>query len=90
MEIFDQISISSVVGSAAGGGTVVFLAKLYLQRAFKDLDNVVKTMHEVQKDLTAIAIRLEKIEKYDTLILEHEKKIAVLERMTSRCETLNP
>lgn len=90
MAIWNDVSISSIVGSAAGGGTMVFLAKLYLQKAFKDLDKVVSTMHSVQKDLVAIAIRLEKIEKYDMLILEHEKKIAVLERMTSRCGTLKP
>jgi len=91
MAIFDELSISSILGSAAGGGTVVILAKLYLQKTFKDLEIVVRTMHEVQRDLATIAVRLEKIEKYDGMLLEHEKKIAVLERLTSAChERHNP
>ena len=76
-----ELSLSSLLGSAAGGGTVVFLARLYLQRAFKDLDNVVVAMQRVQKDMATIAVRLEKFEKFDDLIREHEKKIAVLEKV---------
>ena len=76
-----ELSFSSLLGSAAGGGAVVFLAKLYLQRAFKDLDGVVLAMQRVQKDLATIAVRLEKFEKYDDMIRDHEKKIAVLEKV---------
>ena len=75
-----ELSISSLLGSAAGGGTVVLLAKLYLQRAFKDLNDVVQSMHEVHKELALIAEKLKVVEENDKILRDHETRIVLLER----------
>lgn len=75
-----ELSISSLLGSAAGGGTVVLLAKLYLQRAFQDLNDVVQSMHEVQKELALIAEKLKVVDQNDKVLRDHETRIVVLER----------
>ena len=76
-----EFPISALVGSAAGGGSVVFLAKLYLQRAFKDLDDVVDAMHEVQKELVTIAEKIKNVETNDKIIQNHETRLTVLENL---------
>jgi hypothetical protein len=81
-----DLDFSAMVGSAAGGGTVIFIAKLYLQRAFKDLDNVAKTMYKVQEELAIITTRLERFDKFDDMIHQHDRKIASLEKDVSLIE----
>lgn len=88
MEI--DFDMGSLLGSASGGGLVVVLAKLYLQRAFTELDQVVKTMHRVKEDLAAITVKLESIEKNDEIIRIHDRKIAKIEaRLNNNVTKIN-
>ena len=74
-----DFDFSSLFGSAAGGGAVVILARAYLQRAFSELDGLVKAMQSVQKELALIALKLEKIEKVDETLRDHDRKLTTLE-----------
>jgi len=74
-----EIDYSSLIGSAAGGGGVALLAKLYLQRAIKELDSTVATMQIIKEQLAGIAVTLDKMEKNDDIIRIHDRKIAFLE-----------
>jgi len=74
-----HLDLSSLVGSVASGAAVVLLAKLHLQKALRDLETVINEMQLVQRDLATFAIRLERIQKLETMLHAHEKKIAVLE-----------
>lgn len=76
------IDYGSLMGSIASGAAVVLLAKLHLQKALSDLENVVKEMHSVQRELAAFAIKIEQMQRLEAMLHVHEKKIAVLE---SKC-----
>lgn len=79
----NHIDIGSLIGTAmggmGGGGAVVFMAKAYLARTLAELDDVVLAMRHVQKELAAITVKLEKIEKNDELLRKHDRQIAALE-----------
>lgn len=81
--MIDQIDIGSLLGTAvggmSGGGAVILVAKAYLTRALKELDDVVHAMREVQRELAAITVKLDKIEKNDEMIRRHERQIITLE-----------
>ncbi len=78
-----NIDIGSLLGTAlggmGGGGAVVFIAKAYLARTLRELDDVVSAMKQVQRELAAITVKLEKIEKNDEIIRRHDRQIAALE-----------
>lgn len=76
-----HLDISALIGSLTSGAAVILLAKLYLQRASNDLENVISQMQEVQTHLATVAIRLETLQRLEETIQDHEKKIAVLESL---------
>lgn len=73
----------TAVGGAGGGGIVVMLAKTYLSRTMKELDQMVTAMKYVQEQLVALTIRLERIEQIEDLIRKHDRQIASLESRIS-------
>ena len=75
-----ELPLSGLLGSATGGGAVVFFAKLYLQRAFKELDTVVAAMNKVQKELAAITSQLRTVDENNHKIHEHDTRLALLEK----------
>jgi hypothetical protein len=75
----EHLDLSSILGSTAGGGVVAVMAKLYLQRALKDLEDVVKTMVEIKQELASRGVRLDRVERNEETIRVHDRKIAALE-----------
>jgi ABC-type phosphate transport system auxiliary subunit len=74
-----HFDFGQIVGSLSSGAAVVLLAKLHLQKALKDLENVVNEVNEVHKNLATIAVKLENLKKVENMLQAHEKKIAVIE-----------
>mgnify|MGYP003652395033 CR=1 FL=1 len=74
-----DLDLSSLLGSTAGGGMVTIMAKLYLQRSLKDLENAVKTLQEIKIELASRGARMDLIEKNEETIRIHDRKIAALE-----------
>lgn len=77
--MLEKLDLSSMAGPMASGGIVVFLAKLYLSRALKDLEDVVKNMSLVQKDLAIIAVRLSQHDKNEEIIKDLSKRMVLME-----------
>jgi hypothetical protein len=73
-----DIDVTPLLGGAGIGGLGVYLARLYLQRAFKDIDKLVETMQQVQIQLSLIVQRLQAIEESTKLIPHHDREIAAL------------
>lgn len=74
-----DFDLSSMIGSSVGGALVVFLAQFYFQRCFKEMDQVVASMHQIQTDLSAVAVKIKNAEENDAIIRIHDRKIAKLE-----------
>lgn len=76
-------TVATLMGGGVGGSLVIFLAKLYLTQAFSQLKTTVQSLNAIERKLAGIAITLQKIEKIDDLVRNHEKKIAILERFST-------
>lgn len=66
---------------SAAGGTVTSsaVAFFFLKKALIDLDSARKQITEIMKDLATMAVKLQSHDRNETLIHEHDRKIAVIE-----------
>lgn len=76
--VMQFVDFNSLIGSATGGGVVALMAKMYLEKAFQELETVIVTMHTIKEDLAAIAVKLERIEQNDEIIRKHDREISAL------------
>lgn len=70
---------SAVLSTAAGGGTVLLLAKFILDRALSDLAELTRKVEDALMRLSAINVKLEAVERLRTTVTEHDRQIAVLD-----------
>ncbi len=83
--------------TAVGMGIAIWLAKILIADALKDIKEIKKTLGEVKESAVGVLATLEahdekfqEIERERALIFEHERKIAFLEaRMTPRPSSLH-
>lgn len=81
-----DFELKSLVDSAAGGGVVAIMAKLYLQGAAKKMGDMVVsigemviTLGKMEKEMAVVVEKLKRIQKIDDTIGIHDRKIATLE-----------
>ena len=73
------IDWATILSTLAGGGTVLLLAKLVLERALSDLDQMTRKLEDVLIRLSAINVKLEMLDRVRTQVTEHDRQIAVLD-----------
>ena len=71
----------NIFGSAAGGATLcAALARAYVSRLLRDLEETVKLLNEVKTDLIKVTIKLEHLEELSDDVNRHGLKLAALEQ----------
>jgi hypothetical protein len=71
--------VDMFVSAISGSAIAAVLARYLISKALGDLDTLgVKVIH-ISQILTAISVRLEKLEEHDANIKDHAKRIAHIE-----------
>ena len=66
-----SIILSSGLSAAA--------CKFFIQKSLSDLETAIKEIGKIKQDLSAIAVRLEGVDRYQDMALHHDRKISALE-----------
>lgn len=74
-----DFDLAAVLSTVCGGGVVAALAKLVLDKALSDLDELTNKLEAVLIRLSAINVKLEAIDRLKTTVSEHDRQIAVLD-----------
>jgi hypothetical protein len=69
----------AVGSSLLSGGIVAALAKAFIAKSFRDLEQVAEKVGEIKSELSAIAVKLGTVEKDRERLYEHDRKLAALE-----------
>ncbi len=70
---------TAVLSSVAGGGAVLFFAKMVLDRALSDLSDLTRKVEDALQRLAAINVKLDTVDRLRLTVTEHDKQIAVLD-----------
>lgn len=70
-----QIAASTIGGSCIA----TILARAFIARNLKDLEDAVKKIADIKSELAGIAVRLESFNKTHEILREIEKKVIALE-----------
>lgn len=73
--------LETLLGPAASGAVVIALARMFVTKSFKELEQVVGKISELKEQLAVIAVRLESAEKASELLQKHDRKIAAMEQV---------
>lgn len=73
------MDMNAVLGTVATSIVIAFLARTYIMRSAKELDEAVDGLSLVRQELAVVATKLQGVEKCLELVLEHDRKIAKLE-----------
>lgn len=68
-----------LVSALSGSAIAAVLAKYLISKALGDLDSLAVKVIHISQILTAISVRLEKLEDHDATIKDHAKRIAHIE-----------
>ena len=63
----------------AGAPIVVGLLKIFLAKSLKDFEILLKLAGELKEQMIVVNVKLETLDKLRDLILEHDRKITMLE-----------
>lgn len=92
----EQEFLHVIGGAGVGGGLILTLGKLFLQRLIKNLEESTHKIHDVLIRLSAISVKLEildhhqeSIENLKKMVQEHDRAIAVLGEKASNKNTPN-
>ncbi len=75
-----EIQWESIATSAASATFITGLAKTYIQKIVKELEDVVKDISSTQTQIAILTTRLENAEKTAHLLHDHDRKIAAIEQ----------
>ena len=75
-----DIQWESIATSAASATFITGLAKTYIQKSFKELEDVVQKITLAQTQIAILTTRLENAEKTTHLLHDHDRKIAAIEQ----------
>lgn len=70
---------NALLSAIAGSGFASAVAWFFIKKALSNLDQISEKITQIEIKLSAINVKLEHSEKSDSILHEHEKKIAVME-----------
>lgn len=76
-----DIQWESIATSAASATFITGIAKAYIQKSLKDLEDVVQKMSLIREQIAILTTKHESAEKTAHLLHEHDRKIAAMEQM---------
>lgn len=76
-----DVDWSPLISALTSGGLVAGLARGFLHRTLRDLDDAVMRVSTINERLATLTVRLEGVEKHYHLVYEHDRKIAGMEQV---------
>lgn len=74
-----DIQFDSILSALLGGGLSTMLAKAFISKSLNELEEVASKVSDIKNELSAIAVKLEIMEKDREIILKNDRKIAAIE-----------
>lgn len=76
-----EIQWESFATSAVSATVITAMAKSYIQKSFRELEDVVQKISSVREQIAVLSIKLENAEKTSHLLHDHDRKIAAMEQV---------
>lgn len=72
-----ESTLFPAIGGVVGGCTLAgVIANYAIKKALSDLDSVVSKVHEIEKAMAAMFVRLNQLAEHEIMLREHSKKLA--------------
>lgn len=71
--------IQVIVSTLTGGGIAALLFRYFITKILKDISTALESINELAKELTTVAVKLERIDQDIVMLHDHDRKIARLE-----------
>lgn len=74
-----ELNLDAIITAILSSGISATLAKAYISKSLRELEQISEKVAEINAELSAIAVKLEHADKDRDILLTHERKIAAME-----------
>ena len=79
-----MIELEPVISAVGGGALVAVLAKSFIERSMRELEEAIDKIGEIRTELAKISVKLDAFEKSHVLLTQIDRKVVALETKVYR------
>lgn len=84
-----QVHSDALISAISASGIVVALAKYVITKALRDLERLSQQVIKIDKDLTAVSVRLEKLNEHEQTLKELNEKLGECSKCKKKKSIVN-